>query len=95
MGNAKENRRRGSFQADTAASAATLDEAANPKFSMTEYLVAQYGPTLTPNQVGEVVHSHPNTIRAQCANGTMPAARIGDRWVIPAPALATILEGRA
>lgn len=58
-----------------------------------ECLFEKYGPTMTPNDVGEVLHRHPSHIRMLCQSGKLPAVRIGERWHISTSRLAEILEG--
>lgn len=60
--------------------------------SIKETLVEQYGVTMTPKDVAEVLHQHPSHIRSLCQSGELPAVRIGDRWHIPTAKLAAMLD---
>jgi excisionase family DNA binding protein len=44
----------------------------SPRFELEE-------PLLTINQVAEILHVHPNTVRAWSNNGLLPALRVGRR----------------
>ena len=55
-------------------------------------LKERYGQTMTPKDVGEVLHQHPAHIRALCRNGQLPAVLIGERWHIPTAEFASVLE---
>lgn len=58
-----------------------------------DYLLDKYGLTMTPNDVGEVLHSHPSHVRALCQTGELPAFRLGERWHISTAKLAEIIDG--
>lgn len=37
---------------------------------------------LSPNQLAEIIGSNPTAVRRQCQSGTIPAAKVGSKWVI-------------
>lgn len=59
----------------------------------TDYLFDKYGPAMTPNDAGEVIHRHPTRVRELIQQGALPGVKIGNRWVIPTAKFAEILEG--
>lgn len=38
---------------------------------------------LSPNQLAELIGSHPNVVRRQCQSGVIPSTKVGSKWVIP------------
>lgn len=56
-------------------------------------LSARYGMTLSPADVAEVLGCHQTHVRAMCADGELPAVRIGSRWFIPTAKMAELLDG--
>ena len=60
--------------------------------STLDYLFREYGPTMTPNDVGKVLHRHPSHVRAMCQSGELPGVKIGERWHVPTAKLAEIIE---
>lgn len=60
--------------------------------SIKETLVEQYGVTMTPKDVAEVLHQHPTHVRTLCQSGELPAVLIGKRWFIPTAKLAALLD---
>lgn len=71
----------------------TMTQPTMPSFDLFGHLLEKYGPTMTPSDVGEVLHRHPSHIRALCQSGVLPAVRIGERWHISTAKLAQIIEG--
>lgn len=43
---------------------------------------ADLPPVITPDDIASVTGQHPNVVRRQCADGTIPAVRVGSRWYI-------------
>lgn len=39
--------------------------------------------SLTVNQMAELMHGNPEVVRRNCADGVIPAVKVGSRWVIP------------
>lgn len=60
---------------------------------LVQELTEKYGQTMTPKDVGEVLHQHPTHIRELCKNGQLPAVRIGERWHINTARFGAILDG--
>lgn len=61
--------------------------------STLDYLLEEYGATMTATQTAEVLHQHPSHIRALFQAGELPGVRIGKRWHISTRKLAQIIEG--
>lgn len=61
--------------------------------STLDTLLEKYGPTMTPDHAGDVLHRHPSHIRALCKSGELPGVKVGDRWLIPTAKLAEIIDG--
>lgn len=59
---------------------------------LAEKLEKEYGATMKPSQVAEVLQQHPTHIRSLCASGELPAVRIGNRWHILTGQFADMLE---
>ena len=62
--------------------------------SVLDALISKYNrPTMTPAEVAAETGVHPSHVRRMCANGTITAGRIGERWIIPTVEVAAILSG--
>ena len=60
---------------------------------LVQELTEKFGATMTPKDVGEVLHQHPTHIRELCKSGQLPAVQIGNRWHIQTAKFAAILDG--
>lgn len=52
-------------------------------------------PTLRPDEAFAVLGLRPSTGYTRLADGTIPARRIGKRWIISGPRLADFIEGKS
>lgn len=46
-------------------------------------MISNLPETLSPNQYAEITGRNPRVVRRHCANGTIPAQKVGRCWVIP------------
>ena len=57
-----------------------------------KYLEGTFGSTMSPAEVAFVLDQSTGHVRKMCADGTLPAVKIGHRWHIVTASLAALLE---